>query len=250
MSDIVFIHGARQGSWVWKETIAALKNKSLAQTKLLALDVPGCGNKCRQPKPDYHVADIAQTLSDEIIKAGIKQGVLVSHSQGATLVPHIIAQTPGCFSKVLFIAAVAPLEGQTVAQAMGSNVHGDNDNCVGWPLPPKTTELNALLTAMFFENTMRDETLQLLLARGQIDAWPSHTVFTDNHWGWEQLNALDVSYLIAKNDNTVPPDWQEKFADRISQNTRKYYLEAGHQVMQTQADSVAEILHGMMSETA
>jgi len=164
MSDVVFIHGARQGSWVWRETIAALAASPSHSGKLLALDVPGCGLKSANKKPDFHVIDIVQELANEILEAGIKSALLVGHSQGGTLLPQLLAKTNNCFSAVLFIAAVIPLEGKTVAQTMGSEVHGTDNNAVGWPLPPKTTDQAALFKAMFYDPVMRDKTLQELLA--------------------------------------------------------------------------------------
>src|SRR5436309_281842 len=49
MTDIVnyaFLHGGGQGSWVWNEAIAALHQQCQGKLgRVLALDVPGCGEK-------------------------------------------------------------------------------------------------------------------------------------------------------------------------------------------------------------
>lgn len=241
--DIVFIHGGHQGSWVWNETIAELtQNEPLFFDKIVALDVPGCGKKVNLPKPDFTANDIASELAQEIIDAGIRNAIIVSHSQGGTLVPRIISKTNDCFSQALFITTAAPLEGQTILEMLGSGIHGDNEACVGWPLPIDTTEPAVLFSAMFKDKYMSDEMLQFILERSAIDAWPSIPAASDRHWGWSQLQNIKAYYLLARNDNILTLEWQEKFASRVGNDTRKFYVEAGHQVMQTQPRKVANII--------
>jgi len=48
----------------------------------------------------------------------------------------------------------------------------------------------------------------------------------------------------------LPLQWQERFAKRVGKHTKKYYLEAGHQLMQTHPEAVVDIIETCMGKIA
>ena len=61
--DYAFLHGGGQGSWVWDETIAALRQQSVGDIgEVIALDVPGCGTKRGRDTSAMSVDDVVNEL--------------------------------------------------------------------------------------------------------------------------------------------------------------------------------------------
>ena len=69
--DFIFLHGGGQGSWVWDETIEAMRQQASEPGRLLALDVPGCGTKRGRDTSNLEVPDIVASLIADIDAAGI-----------------------------------------------------------------------------------------------------------------------------------------------------------------------------------
>ena len=106
--DFAFVHGGGQGSWVWDETIAAMRsqdNGSLGQ--LLALDAAGCGTKRERATEGLKIEDIAVELISDIEKAGLKQVVLVGHSQAGQPLPLMARLRPDLFRRLIYVSCDA-----------------------------------------------------------------------------------------------------------------------------------------------
>jgi pimeloyl-ACP methyl ester carboxylesterase len=70
-TNIAFLHGGGQGSWVWSETMTALKEQSGGAATCFALDAPGCGAKRGRDASAVEFEDIARELNADIDAAGI-----------------------------------------------------------------------------------------------------------------------------------------------------------------------------------
>ena len=139
--DYVFLHGGGQGSWVWSETIAALQRQAGGKSgRALALDAPGCGAKRGADTAGLDVDGVVAELLADISVAGMKDVVLVGHSQAGTILPRLVEKQPNLFRQLVYVSCTAPSPGLTLIQQMGSGPHGANPNEVGWPFDPKTVD--------------------------------------------------------------------------------------------------------------
>ncbi len=249
--DYVFLHGGGQGSWVWAETIAAMRVQAIAAMRaqapeaigrVLALDVPGCGVKRGRDTTNTGIDDIAAELLADITAAGLQNPVLVGHSQAGSVMPHILTLQPSLFRRAIYISCSVPLPGQTVIAMIGAGVHGANPDEVGWPLDPQTHSLaeRAERMAACFCNDMNPEETAVFLAKLGPDAWPTAS-YTHTGWRHEQLGAVPASYVLCLRDGILPVPWQEIFAARFKTG-RTIRLDAGHQAMTTRPHALAEIL--------
>jgi pimeloyl-ACP methyl ester carboxylesterase len=238
--DYVFIHGGGQGGWVWQETLAALNRQLNGQTgKLLALDVPGCGAKRARPTADLSMEDIARDLIADIESAGAKDLILVGHSQAGQAMNFMVKQKPTLFRRLVYVSCSAPLPGQTVQQMIGVGLHGANSAEVGWPVDPKTSSVAQRYTLMFC-NDMQAAASSEFLAKLGKDMWPQQS-YTFDGWTYQHLAAVPATFVICLKDLSLPPPWQEVFAARV--NAQKLVrIDAGHQVMNTRPEGLAEIL--------
>lgn len=238
--DLALLHGGGQGSWVWDETITALRAQGSEMFgNILALDIPGCGRKRARRADDLDPHAVARELIDDLERAGMKNVVLVGHSLAGNVLPRLADLRPDLFRRLVYVSCSVPLPGQTVLQLIGNGLHGSNENEVGWPVDPRTTSMHDRYDAMFC-NDMTAAQKQMFLAGLDQDHWP-HTYFAATDFKFEQLGVVPATYVVCLQDRILPVTWQERFAERFHAR-RVVRIDAGHQVMTTRPHALAEVL--------
>ncbi len=239
MTDFVFLHGGGQGGWVWDETIAALHAQSGGTARCLALDAPGCGAKRGRDTAEIAFADIARELVADIEAAGLHDVVLVGHSQAGMTLPDMAALRPDLFSRLIFVTCSAPLPGKTTLDQMGLGLHGQYKHQVGWPVDPVTHSMVDRFRIMFCNDMAPAEAVAFLGKLGG-DMWPA-ACYSHEDWRRDHLAQMPVSYVLCLKDMSLPLVWQERFAARLHAD-RLIRIDAGHQVMNTRPQALAEAL--------
>lgn len=239
MTDFAFLHGGGQGGWVWDETIAALRARAGDAVRCLALDAPGCGTKRGRDTSAIAFDDIARELVEDVRAAGLSDVVLVGHSQAGMELPQMAELAPGLFRRLVFVTCSAPLPGKTTLDQMGGGRHGEHPDEVGWPLDPATATMAERYRVMFC-NDMDDDAAEAFLAKLGNDMWPP-VCYSHRDWRRDHLAGIGVGYVLCERDMSLPPVWQEEFARRLHAD-RVVRVDAGHQVMNTQPDALAEVL--------
>jgi pimeloyl-ACP methyl ester carboxylesterase len=236
--DYAFLHGGGQGSWVWAETISALAGQS-DDARCLALDVPGCGTRRNRDTTALTMADIVDELVDDLVRAGMREVVLVGHSQAGSLMPLLAGKCPDLFSRLIYVTCSSPLAGQTVIQMMGSGMQGSHPDEVGWPFDRATQDARQRYPLMFCNDMTSAEAATLLAKLGK-DNWPAVT-YTTSDWRYDHLDRIPATYVVCLRDGVLPVAWQERFAARFKAQ-RLVRIDAGHQAMTSQPQKLAEIL--------
>jgi pimeloyl-ACP methyl ester carboxylesterase len=238
-TNFAFLHGGGQGSWVWDETIAALKQQSGDAVNCLALDVPGCGTKRDRDTAAVEFDDIARELIADIEAAGLGDLVLVGHSQAGMVLPRIAEFRPDLLSRLVYVTCSAPPAGMTTIERMGGGVHGQNPDQVGWPVDPATSTIEERYRIMFC-NDMDAAATDAFLAKLGSDMWPMSS-YTYRDWRYDHLGTIPAAFVLCLQDMSLPPAWQERFAE-VFQVGRTIRIDAGHQVMNTRPQALAEVL--------
>jgi pimeloyl-ACP methyl ester carboxylesterase len=239
-ADFAFVHGGGQGSWAWKETVAALRRQAGdALGRVLTLDVPGCGDKRGRDTAALHVDDVASELIRDVLAAGLEQVILVGHSLAGTLLPRLAEKRADLIARIVYVSCSAPLAGQTVAQMMGNGRHGSNPDSVGYPRDPKDCPV-ALQYREMFCNDMGDGDASLFIAKLGADRWPDQ-VMRETAWRYAHLEGIQSTYVLCLRDAILTAPWQEVFAGRLKAR-RIVRIDAGHQVMMTRPQALAEAL--------
>lgn len=238
--DFAFVHGGGQGAWAWDETIAALRAQTAGlSARMLALDVPGCGAKRGRATDGLALEDVARELLADIENAGLKRAVLVGHSQGGQVMSLMAEMRPQLFQRLVYVSCSIPLPGQDVLAMMGKGVHGSNENEVGWPFDPKLEAMSERYSLMFCNDMDEAQAAAFFSKLGQ-DRWPLAT-YSFNEWKYEHHGAVPATYVLCLRDNILPLAWQEAFAERFWAE-RRVRIDAGHQVMNTRPQALAEAL--------
>jgi pimeloyl-ACP methyl ester carboxylesterase len=234
-TDFVFLHGGGQGSWVWSQTIAALEQQTSGGFgRALALDIPGCGSKRSRATDNLDVSSIVSELLEEIQEAGCNDVVLVGHSQAGTILPLLIEAQPRLFRRVVYVSCVAPLRGETVLNWRFSMPAGNS--ALATAPPPGTRDRYRQM----FCNDMDPESAERFLDQLGPDRWPSCS-YEVSEWRYDHLDELPGTYILCLRDEVLIPSWQQIFAERLKVK-RLINVDAGHQVMNTRPQALAELL--------
>jgi pimeloyl-ACP methyl ester carboxylesterase len=239
MTDFAFVHGGGQGSWVWAETIGAMELQSGGTARALALDVPGCGTKRGVDTSEIGFDAIIESLIGDIVSAGIRDVVLVGHSQAGMVLPRIAERRPDLLAALVYVTCSAPPSGMTNIERMGDSLHGEREDQVGWPIDPETSTLQERFRAMFC-NDMAPAEADAFLGRLGSDMWPMSS-YAERDWRYDHLGEIPSTFVLCLKDKSLPRPWQEKFAAafKVDEIVR---IDAGHQVMNTRPQALAEIL--------
>jgi len=239
MTDFAFLHGGGQGGWVWDETIAAIAAQSGGAARCLALDAPGCGAKRGRDTSGIAFEDITRELVADIEAAGMKDVVLVGHSQAGMTLPQMAEFAPDLFRKLVFVTCSMPLPGKTTLDQMGGGMHGEKEDEVGWPVDPENSTMEERFRAMFC-NDMEPAQADAFLAKLGKDMWPM-SCYSYSDWRCDHLSDIPVTFVLCLQDQALTPPWQVTFSQRLHAD-RIVRIEAGHQVMCTRPQALAEIL--------
>ena len=237
--NFAFIHGGGQGGWVWEPTIAALSLQSGNRCKSLALDAPGCGAKRGRDTGPISYDQIVGELISDIEAAGMRDVILVGHSQGGTVMSTMAELRPDLFRRLVYVSTVAPPPGVTIPEMMGKRLQGECDTEVGWFVEQGSVSADERYRLIFCHDMDSQQTNQLL-AEMSRDAWPLSS-YAQRDWRYDHLAAIPTSYVILLQDRALPVMWQERFAQRVRAD-RIVRIDAGHQGMMTRPQALAEAL--------
>lgn len=234
MTDFVFLHGGGQGGWVWDETIAAMIQQSRDAHRYLALDAPGCGAKRGRDTAGYDFDAITAELVADIEVEGLRDAVLVGHSQAGTSMPGMVLLRPELFSHAVFVSCVAPDPGLNTLEMTAGRIHRGHH-----PFNDRTLTLRERNRALFC-NDMGGAEAEAFLDKLGHDQWPS-VCYSHSDWTYDHLSALPVSYVLCLEDAILPLEWQHYFAKRLHARSTPR-IDSGHQAMNTRPNALAEIL--------
>lgn len=241
--SFAFLHGGGQAGWIWDETLAALAAQAGgAGVPAIAFDLPGCGTKRAQDLTGLTVRDVAAAFVDDLARSGLRDIVLVGHSNAGTIMPLVAQMRPDLVARYVYVSCMAPPPGQTVRQVMASR-HA---------IPASAADAAPLdrLRTMFC-NDMAAGQIPDFLGKLGHDHWPTLSSLDETGWHYDHLADKPATYVICLQDQALPAAWQETFAARLHVQ-RLVRIDAGHQAMNTRPHALAEILRheaGLLRQT-
>lgn len=236
-TNFALLHGGGQGSWVWDDVTGLLS--AFEGIDCIPLDVPGCGTKRGRDASAMEFDDIARELVSDIEAAGMRDVVLVGHSQAGMQMPRMVEFAPTLFRKLVYVSCSAPPAGTNLLELIGECLHGEHEDKVGYPLDPATTSFEERFAVMFC-NDMSAPDREAFLAKLGHDMWPMSS-YTYRDWRYDHLGSVASTYVLCERDKSLPPAWQERFAEML-QVDQLVRIDAGHQVMNTQPQTLVDAL--------
>src|SRR3990172_8638487 len=109
------------------------------------------------------------------------------------------SEDPSLYSDLIFLQTSAPREGQSQHDQMGSGLHGQDPECVGYPFDPTEMSPPELFTALFGVD-FNEEQLRWLLSEMAQDATPMALLAEPVTRKGYDPSLFRTVYVLAKRD--------------------------------------------------
>lgn len=227
VDGIVLVHGGHHDRRCWRLM------EPLMELPTISVDLPGRGKRPADGTP-VSIERCAEAVLADADEAGFERFVLVGHSMGGLTIPRVAVRAPQRVAHLVFVGALAPPVGQNAQQALGVEVAPDQpDEAM---LPPLPDELCRAL----FGNDMTDE--QWAVA-GQGIVAEAAFLFRDVVTGYPA--GVPTTYVGMTEDQPVPPERAAEMMQQLGPDVEFVRVEGGHNIMLSQPDTLAAILHGI-----
>jgi pimeloyl-ACP methyl ester carboxylesterase len=137
MSVYVLVHGGFMGGWVWRQVANYLR---AAGHEVFTPTLTGLGERSHLANPeislDTHIQDIVGVIECE----ELQQVILVGYSYGGAVVTGVAEKVPERLSRLVYLDAFAPKDGQSLFDIQGPEVARMQTNLAnekgdGWRIP-------------------------------------------------------------------------------------------------------------------
>ena len=223
---IVLVHGAFADASGWSGVITRLQDKGYP---VYAPPVP-----LRSVSGDSaYLASFLATIEGPV--------VLVGHSYGGVVITNAATDNPNV-KALVYVAAFAPAEGETVEQASAlAGVHNDLfENIDFRPFGTGPTDVDAYIKPASFRRIFAQDvprSLTSVMAVSQRGAALPTLGEPSGPVAWEDVPSW---YLVARDDNTIPPVAQRFMAERAGSHTTE--IRSSHVAMISHPDVVTRLV--------
>ncbi|QXE35445.1 alpha/beta hydrolase [Streptomyces sp. GMY02] len=233
---VVLVHGAWADASSWNGVTERLQADGYTVTAP-ANPLRGLSSDAR------YLADYLKTINGPV--------VLVGHSYGGAVITNAATDNPNVRALV-YVAAFAPDKGESAsalgAKFPGSHLSDDPDapvptalNAIPFTQPDGSTGIDLYIKPdkyrdVFLSNTLSRKTAAALAA-SQRPITPQALGEPSGTPAWKTIPSY---YLIATDDNTLPPAAQKYMADRAHARTVK--AKAPHAATLTSPDAVTRLI--------
>lgn len=226
MSNIVLIHGAYQGGWIWQRVADRLRTSG---HRVYHPTLDGCGERAHALRPgintETHGAEIAQLLYYE----DLRDVILVGTSSGGMVLASAAEQARERIARVVFADALALFDGEKIRDIVTRPATVNTDLALG---PDRNDVENRMLAGL------DPDTLSWAADRVTLhpQAVFNETVKLPSFWQSE----WDASVLYC----TQAPNPGKAHIERCAKalNGRWFELDTGHYPMLSAADELSDFI--------
>jgi pimeloyl-ACP methyl ester carboxylesterase len=111
VTDIVLIHGAYQGGWIWQPVAQRLR---AAGHRVHAPSLDGCGERKSQLRPGIDTESHGQEIADLLYYEDLRDAVLVGTSSGGMVLAAAAERARARIGRVVFADALALFDGEKI----------------------------------------------------------------------------------------------------------------------------------------
>ena len=208
MQDIVLIHGAWAGSWVWDGIVPGLR---AAGFRPHALDLPGNGSDglpAAEVTLERYVEHVLACLARLSGRA-----CLVAHSGGGVTATQVAEAAPDKVAGVIYVAGMMLPSGMSFAELMAPLKAADpeaagivphlrwNDDRSASSVPPEAAR------RIFFQNAPAEAAVA---AAARLSPQPERARAASPRWTAERFGRVPRLYIEALEDRSVVPAAQRR----------------------------------------
>ena len=203
MARLVLVHGAFGGSWVWDPVVGPLE---AAGHTVETFDLPGSGDD-GTPVPQVTLDAYADRVC-EALRSSDEPAVLVGHSMGGVVITQTAARCPERISKLIYLAAFLPRDGQSLEELTKLPEGADDQvmaNIVVEGEPPVATLPADKAHVVLFNACDEGESAPFI---ERLTPQPLIPFLTPVSVIGADLDAMARSYVVCGRDHSIPPPLQ------------------------------------------
>ena len=182
-----------------------------------------------------YLASVLATIEGPIILGG--------HSYGGEVITNAAFGNPAV-KALVYVAAVAPAEGETAGQLTGMFPGSQltEENLIPRPYPISDTETgyDAYIRPAVFRRVFCADLPEKVAAAMAASQRPGALSTLTEHSGPAAWTSIPSWYLVARQDRAIPPAAQRFMADRMKAHTRE--INSSHVAMISHPDVVADMI--------
>lgn len=237
--DMILIHGAWQGSWVWKELTARLE---AAGIRCHCVDLPG--NGCDQtPREEVCIElyiDHITSLIDRIDGAPI----LLAHSGAGVIATAVAEQMPERIAQIIYLAGMMLPAKMTYSELIAEMLETEQgvigiepflqwseDESMSWVPPEAAADI-------FLNDLDRDTAIE---AAQQLSPQATRGLALATDWSQARFGSVPRTYIECSRDNSVKPVTQQRMQQLVP-GAKCVRIDAGHAPQLSEPKTLANIL--------
>ena len=226
MADIVLIHGAYQGGWIWKLMVERLTAKG---HRVFAPTLDGCGELTHQLRPGITTETHGEAIAKLLFFQDLKDTVLVGTSSGGMVMASAAEKAPERVGRVVFADALALFDGEKIVDIVKQSPAVMHDHSRG---PSRADASGRLFKDL--DPAMREWAADrvTLHPRGCFDQSVKLAKFWDQKW--------DADVLYCSKAPNPGEAHIKRAADKLK--ARYHVIDTGHYPMLSTPDQLAKII--------
>lgn len=237
MTEIVLIHGAWQGGWVWADVVPHLTQ---AGHRCHAVDLPGSAPDLAD-RADVTFRDQVGFLEDLIAEID-EPVVVIAHSGGGLAASQIAENVPERVAGIVYVAGIMMPDGTRFAEVVDS-CKAEEPSAVGvWPYLEHLDGISAVPEAAAVEIFFHDGEPEAA-ARAAAMLTPQSNAARDAspHITGDRFGTVPRIYIEALKDRSVIPFVQRRMQQLVPGAVIRS-IDTGHAPMVADAALLSEML--------
>jgi pimeloyl-ACP methyl ester carboxylesterase len=236
MARVLLIHGGAHGAWCWERILEPLRAAGFEPEPV---DMPGRGADAGRASTVS--LDDYTDLLDAVIDRDEQPVAIVAHSMGGVYGSAIAERRPEAVSRIVFIAALAPRDGEAGLPILQTRAHGSgllepgailvSEDQTTATVPPEHA------TASFYSDCAAADAEW---AGSQLCAEPVVPIMTPVQLTEANYGRVPKTWILTTNDRTVPPALQREQAEAIGATIVE--IESGHSPFLSMPDELTNVI--------
>ncbi len=128
MANIVLVHGAYQGGWIWQRVVPQL---TAGGHRVFAPSLDGCAERRHALRPGISTETHGQEIAELLFFEDLRDVVLVGTSSGGMVVCSAAEQARERIGRLVFLDALALLDGESIPDIVKRTVRVTTDLATG-----------------------------------------------------------------------------------------------------------------------
>ena len=243
MTQIILIHGAWQGSWVWADVVPRLNE---AGHSCHAVDLSGSAPDIAD-RANVTFRDQVEYLEDLIAEIG-EPVVVVAHSCGGLAASQIAENLPDRVTGIVYVAGIMLPDGTRFAEIVDSCKAAEPSATGVWPLLEHLEGMSVVPEAAAIEIFFHDGAPDAA-ARAAARLTPQSNAARDAspHLTADRFGSVPRIYIEALKDRSVVPFVQRRMQELVP-GAEVRSIDTGHAPMVADAALLSEMLVEAVSD--